>query len=219
MRMIVFAYYYPKKDIFCPMEFEYPPIQFLRIFLNGTLHFILSHIAHSFCPIISEMPRRYRRRFRNRDKYSVEQTIINTPNSSAWELFPSSGDLAATRQVSYSVLPPTEVQGMRKVKHFTLTFTATQDVQPYYYALVFVPAGYEPQRINLPDTGLAINGYDANQFVISQGVLDFSGGPLRIRSPLSRNLNSGDSIYLLLATYDGVEAAILASVRYAITLQ
>ena len=163
------------------------------------------------------MPRRFfRRRPRNQDKYSVEQTIINTPNSNTWPLYAASGDLAATRQASYSILPPTDLQGMRKVKHFTLTFTATQDVQPYYYALVFVPAGYEPQRINLPDTGIAINGYDANQFVISQGVLDFSGGPLRIRSPLSRNLNSGDSIYLLLATYDGVEAAILAADRKSV---
>ena len=35
---------------------------------------------------------------------------------------------------------------------------------------------------------------------MSSGVLDFSGGPLRIRSKLSRNLNSGDRIALALAT-------------------
>jgi hypothetical protein len=161
----------------------------------------------------------YRRRTANKDKYSVEQTLINTPTSSTWELLPASGNLAATRQVGFSILPPTDVQGMRKVKHFTLTFTATVDTQPYYYALVFVPAGYAFQRINLPATGIAIGAYDANQFVISQGVLDFSGGPLRIRTNLARNLNSGDSVFLVLATYDGVDASILASVRYAMTLQ
>ena len=151
------------------------------------------------------MPRRrYYRRAGNRDKYSVEQTIINTPSSTTWTLYPAQGSLDDTRQIDFSVLPPTETQGMRKVKHFLLSFTCTADTQPFYYALVFVPAGYEPQRIALPNEGTAVPAYDANQFVISQGVLDFSGGPLRIRSPLSRNLNSGDSIYLCIATYDGV---------------
>ena len=123
------------------------------------------------------MPRRFfRKRYQSKDKYSIEQTLINTPASTEWELLPAIGSLAATRQVAYSILPPTDVQGMRKVKHFTLSFTATVDVQPFYYALVFVPSGYNPQRVNLPTEGIAIDAYDANQFVLSQGVLDFSGG-------------------------------------------
>ena len=166
------------------------------------------------------MPRRYRRRyFGNKDKYSVEQTVINTPNSNSWELLDAVGTLSATRQFVIPVLAPTVTQGMRKVKHFTLTFTSNVDLQPMAYALVYVPEGYNPQRLNLPNGGFATEMYSANQFVISQGILDFSGGPLRIRSNLSRNLNSGDSIYLILATYDGVEAALVASVKYAITLQ
>lgn len=166
------------------------------------------------------MPRRYRRRnFGNRDKYSVEQTIINTNPSTQWTAYEESGDLAASIQTQFSILAPSETQGMRKVKHFTLTFTATTESPPVYYALVFVPSGYQVQRINLPVNGIAYPAYDANQFVLSQGVLDFSGGPLRVRTPLSRNLNSGDSIYLVMATYAGVETSILASVKYAITLQ
>lgn len=165
------------------------------------------------------MVRRYRRYRSNRDKYSVEQTIINTPTSSLWPLYASTELLAATRQVAYSILPPSDVQGMRKVKHFDITFTASTETQQYYYALVFVPAGYEPQRINLPHSDAVVQAYDANQFVISQGVLDFSGGPLRMRTKLSRNLNSGDGVYLLLATYDGVNNTIFAAVRYAVTLQ
>lgn len=167
------------------------------------------------------MVRRYRRYRSNRDKYSVEQTIINTPTSSLWTLYPATDALAATRQVSYPILPPapSDMQGMRKVKHFDITFTASTETQQYYYALVFVPAGYEPQRINLPHADAVISAYDANQFVISQGVLDFSGGPLRVRSRLSRNLNSGDGIYLILATFDGVNNTIFAAVRYAVTLQ
>ena len=169
------------------------------------------------------MPRRYRRRsYRNRDKYSVEQTIIRTPLFSEWELLPDTEVLAETRQIAYSIIPPTDLQGMRKVKRFNLTFTSTNDSAGLYYALVYVPAGYAPQRVQIPQAGIAIQAYDANQFVISQGVLDFSGGPLRIRSPLARNLNSGDSIYLILATPSTgftPTSAILASVKYAITLQ
>ena len=166
------------------------------------------------------MPRRrYYKRLSSKDKYSIEQAVINTPNSNSWNLLDAVGVLAATRQFNISILPPSVTQGMRKVKHFTLTFTSNVDVQPMAYALVYVPEGYEPQRINLPNGGFATSMYEANQFVISEGILDFSGGPLRIRSPLSRNLNSGDSIYLCFATYDGVEAAAVASVKYAITLQ
>lgn len=166
------------------------------------------------------MGRRYhRRRTGSKDKYSIEQTMINTPNSSAWTLLPAVGIADATRQFSIPILAPSTTQGMRKIKHFTLTFTCNVDDQPFAYALVYVPEGYEPQRLNLPTGGNAMPMYPANQFVISQGILDFSGGPLRIRSPLSRNLNSGDSIYLILSTYDGVAGAIMSTIKYAITLQ
>ena len=122
------------------------------------------------------MPRRRYYRRAPKDKYSVEQTIINTPGSGTWTLYPAEGSLDDTRQINFSVLPPTETQGMRKVKHFTLTFTSTQDQQPFYYALVFVPSGYEPQRIALPNEGVAVPAYDANQFVLSQGVDSIIGG-------------------------------------------
>ena len=36
---------------------------------------------------------------------------------------------------------------------------------------------------------------------MASGVIDFSAGPTRIYSRLARNLNSGDNIYLVLATY------------------
>ena len=165
--------------------------------------------------------RRYYRRTGKKAKYSIEQTMINTPANSTWPQFAASlPSLAASRQIGFSVIPPTDVTGMRKVKHFTLSFNGSSDLFPCAYALVYVPEGYEPQRLNLPEQNYAFPLYDANQFIISSGVLDFSGGPLRIRSPLSRNLNSGDSIYLLLATYEGVEDfTIIANISYAITLQ
>ena len=163
--------------------------------------------------------RNYKRPRSNKDKYSVEQTSLVTPLIQDWQQFEAVGNLTASRQISFSILAPTDIQGMRKVKHFELTFSSPNPDSRFYYALVYVPQGYEPQRINIPNPNYAISMYDANQFVISQGVLDFDGGPLRIRSPLSRNLNSGDSIYLLIATDMSSGNPLLATVRYAITMQ
>lgn len=169
------------------------------------------------------MPRRrIYRRTTGKKKYSIEQTIINTPSTDDWGLvLGPDATVANSRQIDFPILPPTSLEGMRKVKHFNLSFTCSNDIgTPITYALVFVPEGYAPQDLQLPAQNNAVDLYPANQFVISQGVLDFSGGPLRISTRLSRNLNSGDSIHLVLATYDGVGAAsVIAAVRYAITLQ
>ena len=164
------------------------------------------------------MSRRYYRRTprSNRDKYSVEQTFIKTGQSQTWTQVPAvEGSTVNTYQYSISVIPPTETQGMRKVKHFTLTFAPANDMA---YALVYVPEGYDPNVINYPVDGMAISMYEPNQFVISQGILDSQSGQLRIRSPLSRNLNSGDSIYLILAT-PAQNNNTTCTVKYAITLQ
>ena len=171
------------------------------------------------------MPRRYfRRRSGNRDKYSIEQTnIVSTPCNTWPQFNPSDASLQASRQFTIPIVPPVETQGMRKVKHLTLTianFASTSDSAPLFYAIVYVPQGYEPQPISYPADGYAVNNYSANQFVMSSGVIDFTGGPTRIRSRLSRNLNSGDSIYLILATYPSApNMTYTAQVQYAITLQ
>ena len=160
--------------------------------------------------------RNYKRPRYNRDKYSVEQTLISTPPVNTWPIFEEVGNIQSSRQIAFSMLAPTDIQGMRKVKHFELTFSSSDSVTKFYYALVFVPQGYEPQRINIPFGNYATSAYDANQFVISQGILDFDAGPLRIKSPLSRNLNSGDSVYLLLSTIERDATTFMqSSVRFA----
>ena len=168
------------------------------------------------------MVRRYYRRTprsNNRDKYSVEQTLISAPAYNAWTEVPATDSTKLTRQFSISVIPPTSEQGMRKVKHFTLSFSnANMNGAPLVYALVYVPEGYDPNPINVPIDGNAISMYEPNQFVISQGIIDTDAGPQRIRSPLSRNLNSGDSIYLIIAATSSAGTPII-SVKYAITLQ
>lgn len=170
--------------------------------------------------------RYYRRRSANKDKYSIEQTNIVTSVSSSWPAVePEDPNLQASRQFAIPIVPPVDSQGMRKVKHLTFSISnsgSSTDVKPLLYSVVFVPQGYEPQPIQYPASGYAVNSYSANQFVMTSGVLDFTGGPCRIRSPLSRNLNSGDRIYLILAMpmSDVTETSYYTSqVQYAITLQ
>ena len=167
------------------------------------------------------MPRKFRRSYRssNRDKYSIENTTINPPN--AWISVTSEDPtFLPTDQFNISVVQPTDVQGMRKVKHFTLTFSADANEQTMWYALVYVPFGYTPNNLNIPAAGYATSLYEPNQYVMSSGVLDFTGGPCRIRCPLARNLNSGDSIYLVMARRQIQEGPrVYINVQYAITLQ
>ena len=62
--------------------------------------------------------------------------------------------------------------------------------------------------------------YEPNQFVMNCGVVDPSAGPIRFSSPVARNLNDGDSIYLLVRNTNNTTAVTYnAVVRYAITLQ
>ena len=180
-----------------------------------------AHSLHSFYI----MPRRYRRRIVNKDKYSIEQTILATPPSDNWNTIPGNAEAETqdSRQYSVAILPPSDLQGMRKIKHLTFTVsnngTNDSSFPQLLYAIVYVPQGYTPQTINYPIPGGATSLYEANQYVMSSGVLDFSGGPLRIKSPLSRNLNSGDSIYIIFATSVTNGVSLTAEVKYAITLQ
>ena len=168
------------------------------------------------------MPRKFRRSYRNsnRDKYSIETTSICLPTT--WQEL-SLPDLSVTFQTSIPVLQPTDTQGMRKVKHITLSFSCDKNPSPVWYALVYVPEGYTPNNLQIPQLGYAVSLYEPNQYVMSSGVLDFTGGPLRIRCPLARNLNSGDSIHLVVGMpKSGTSTTIptiISNVQYAITLQ
>ena len=148
----------------------------------------------------------YRKSYRgSRDKYSVEQNggslVLN-----------SSGNGGVT------VVPSSPTQGMRKVKHITVSMAnvaATSAASTsLYWAIVYVPQGTTANTLQL-DSGSTL--YEPNQFVMSCGVFDFDGGPLRIHCPLSRNLNSGDSIALV--CYGTGTHAFNYVVRYAVTLQ
>ena len=157
------------------------------------------------------MPKYYKKKYYrgNRDKYSVEQQ--------AGQL-----DIPAAAQAYATVVPSTAIQGMRKVKHLTISVAGDESSSSMtppsssYWALVYVPQGTQPNTMNLTGT---TGMYEPNQFVMNCGVFDFSAGPTRIRSPLSRNLNSGDSIVLIMSNPNTSQRTVHYVVRYAITLQ
>ena len=144
----------------------------------------------------------------NRDKYSKENMSI-TINSG---VEPVNGHY----QGGQVIVPASATQGMRKVKHITVSlakFTA-DDNRPFLWALVYVPEGYPVNHIGAPGTSL----YEPNQYVMACGIIDPDAGPIRIRSPIARNLNSGDSISLVIASLHQ-SASYTGVVSYAVTLQ
>ena len=164
------------------------------------------------------MVRRYARlpnwRSFNRDKYSVETTagVFTSSNTATNGLY----------QSAVAIIPSTTIQGMRKVKHITITVTDTATSGNLFWAIVYVPHGTQPNALfsltgNVNTVG---SMYEPNQFVMNCGVIDPQAGPIRFSSPLSRNLNSGDAIYLIVGRESQLNDPSLYFVaRYAITLQ
>ena len=145
----------------------------------------------------------------SRDKYSVEQQAGRL-------------EIPAASQAWTTVVPDTATQGMRKVKHLTVSLASdelnAESGSPFsYWCLVYVPQGTAVNTMTL--TG-ASGMYEPNQFVMNCGVVDFTAGPVRVSSPVSRNLNSGDKIVLIMSNPNAsVQKNLAYCVRYAITLQ
>lgn len=153
------------------------------------------------------MPKKY---YRPRIKYSVEQSATTE-------------GINAGAQTQCLVVPPAAIQGMRKVKHLTVTLSckdpAAAVADPFFWALVYCPEGVNPGSLTLSTVlGQSAPLYEPNQYVMNCGVLNFSAGPTRISSHVSRNLNSGDRIYLIIANPNSAGVTICAVVRYAISL-
>lgn len=151
-----------------------------------------------------------------KDKYSIETTFVSTKvgriNPPAQEQDP------ANPMQKIICVPAVTVQGMRKVKHLEVTLAA--DARAIcVWALVYVPQ----VDIALPNLTLNTNNatslYEPNQFVMMSGTTDFIAGTLRFRTPMARNLNSGDAIVLLIRNITDVDVNVRGTVRYAITLQ
>ena len=110
---------------------------------------------------------------------------------------------------------------MRKVKHLTVNLTPIldQDGGQIWWALVYVPQGTTAGSIQLATTAALSDMYRPNQYVMNCGIVDPTAGPIRFSSPISRNLNNGDAIVLLVRHTLGGNMDIRGTCRYAITLQ
>lgn len=108
---------------------------------------------------------------------------------------------------------------MRKIKHLMVNLTTGADAIQLYWALVYVPQGTPVGTLTI-GTSSNTEMYEPNQFVMNCGVVDPNAGPIRFSSPISRNLNNGDAIYLVvLGTHEGGTVGIRGTARYAVTLQ
>ena len=127
----------------------------------------------------------------------------------------------------FTIVPPTDVGGMRKVKNITIQLSydglmtgTTASDNRILWAIVYVPKGSEPGEFN---TGNGIL-YSPPQFIMASGIYDTNqpGNGSRIFTPLSRNLNEGDGIAFVYRSSDDeqIQAGQLkAMINYAITLQ
>ena len=147
-----------------------------------------------------------------RSKYSTEQKSFQIDAN-------TTTPVNSLYQNTFTIVEASNIQGMRKVKHImcNLTTTAlttdTDSANPLYWAIVYVPQGTIVGALNLNNSL-----YEPNQYVMNCGVVDPSAGPIRFSSPISRNLNSGDSIVLVIGKFYNLAAVYSGVVKYAITL-
>ena len=104
------------------------------------------------------MPRRYFKRTHKSDKYSIEITNFRTDELNNWIDIPGDGTVTVnSKQTNFTIVPPADFEGMRKVKHLTISIgniTANANA-PLYYVLAYVPQGTEPLPIRTPLVGLS----------------------------------------------------------------
>ena len=108
-----------------------------------------------------------RARYGKKLKYSVQQKAVEF----------STGSDDATAKIE--VVPASEIEGMRKVKHLTVSCSAEVDTGSFYWALVYVPQGTTPGNITVNIVTGTGGMYEPNQFVMNCGVVDPSAGPIR----------------------------------------
>lgn len=149
-----------------------------------------------------------------RNKYSTMTYLI------------SNGDpTGADYKPYFTLVPPTDVGGMRKVKNISIQLSydgnmpgSTASDNRILWAIVYVPKGSEPGDFS-DKNGIL---YSPPQFIMASGIYDTNqpGNNSRIFTPLSRNLNSGDGIaFVYKPLYSIIENQLTTVINYAITLQ
>ena len=124
-----------------------------------------------------------------RFRYSVENTGIRLAMSN---------EASGIYQGGQVVVPPTAVQGTRTIKHLTVSLSESTlgDHSAFWWALVFVPEGYQPNTL-FTSSGLEGSVYEPNQFVLNCGYVDQRLGqyalPAAYRRTCSQVIRSSSS--------------------------
>jgi hypothetical protein len=112
------------------------------------------------------------------------------------------------------IVPAANITGVRRVRGFTLKLSVSL---PVIYALVYVPEGINAEGIslNISDPTVATSVYTPEQHIILSGCATTDMYPVRYFG--SRNLSSGDAVYLLTRSVSATEAgAMIYTVTYYI---
>ena len=147
--------------------------------------------------------RRYRRSYRRIGKKWAPTTQVVSRVTGAGQ---SSQIIAANRLNSATVQTSYSVGPIMKVKNFRISVVFASSVS-VLWALVYVPEGLPLGTLNnvaTPQMGVANSLYEPQQFLIASGLYSSAAvnsganaGPLRVWSPLARNLNPGDGIFFI----------------------
>lgn len=141
------------------------------------------------------------------ETYSIDYTVTS--------------DLSASSQ-SAVMIASIDNQGMRKAKNFSLKLFCPQmgsgdlySVGAIVWALVFVPQGTNVQSLSLGNNN-SVSLYEPNQNVIMSGIL-CSDQVINAKTRLARNMNAGDSIYLVFKSYNApINYSVGGVLNYAI---
>ncbi|ORX78303.1 hypothetical protein BCR32DRAFT_247264 [Anaeromyces robustus] len=154
-----------------------------------------------------------------KNKYNVQNTPFNGKLNNQIT-YGNGMDAPHYHQYSTTVVPAVTTEGVRKAGKFTVNVSLVSNVEGIlYWALIYVPKGYTARNFFAEaDTHPPL--YEPANNVLASGMNDTNAGPVRIYSPLFKNLNSGDSIVFQVAAQDenGIDAntKISGLIRYAI---
>lgn len=150
-----------------------------------------------------------RRYYRRRPRYHSRR--LKTVKWSV-ENYISRFDIDGNQLFTQPIITPINTLGVRKIKNFTFSASVTEVVA---FALVFVPEGTNSSPLAL-GVNQIVSAYEPNQNVIMKGIL-IPSQPQNFFSRLARNLNSGDTIVLLLDNATNNDTNVFVSLSYAIS--
>lgn len=144
--------------------------------------------------------RRYKKvRYSNETSTFNIQTNIASQSTASFPLYGAS--------LGKTLVSAAQIQGTRKVKNMTLSISTSQISVPILCTVIYVPQGTEAGSLSINPSGgpNPSSLYEPNQNVIMQFVLNpvYANGEgscvQRFKTRLARNLDSGDSIKLVMA--------------------